>query len=269
MDMLEGISKYAEYIKDIVENMNCFTKYATVALTEECVSRIQKKLPTKLKDPGSFTIKITIEKQVIARALSDLSASINLMPSSMFKKLGLGNTRPTTIILQLVDRSLARPEGIIEDVLVQIGQQTMKVNDKVEVFNVYKALKLPTIYEELSAITVVTDNTKRPLITSHNSSERTLVGEDIFRDTEAFEMVQILDLVGIYTREGEFEPLEREIGPPPKLSIEEPPKLELKPLPAHLKYAFLGDGETLPVILVVELTNEEVKISLEILRKMK
>ncbi|XP_060177730.1 uncharacterized protein LOC132607653 [Lycium barbarum] len=121
VDMLQGISKYAKYIKNIVANKSRFTEYATVALTEECTSRIQNKLPTKLKDPGSFTIEISIGTQVVARALCDLGASINLMPSSIFRKLGLGVPRPTTIVLQLADRSLARPEGIIEDVLVQVG----------------------------------------------------------------------------------------------------------------------------------------------------
>ncbi|XP_059277806.1 uncharacterized protein LOC132031986 [Lycium ferocissimum] len=121
VDMLQGIPKYAKYIKDIVANKSRFTEYATVALTEECTSRIQNRLPTKLKDPGSFTIEISIGKQVVARALCDLGASINLMPSSIFRKLGLGVLRPTTIVLQLADRSLARPEGIIEDVLVQIS----------------------------------------------------------------------------------------------------------------------------------------------------
>ncbi|XP_059294497.1 uncharacterized protein LOC132047473 [Lycium ferocissimum] len=210
VDMLQGIPKYAKYIKDIVVNKSQFTVYATVALTKECISRIQNRLPTKLKDPGSFTIEISIGKQVIARALCDLGASINLMPSSIFRKLGLGVPKPTTIVLQLGDRSLARPEGIIEDVLVQVGsliipadfvilyfepdpevlfilrrpflatgrvlidvaagQLTMRVHDKFEVFNVYQVLKMPAIYEELSAITVLNDDTRRPLITSHGPS---------------------------------------------------------------------------------------------------
>ncbi|XP_059285922.1 uncharacterized protein LOC132039463 [Lycium ferocissimum] len=237
VDMLQGIPKYAKYIKDIVANKSRFAEYATVALTEECTSRIQNRLPTKLKDPGSFTIDISIRKLVVARALCDLSASINLMPSSIFRKLGLGVPRPTTIVLQLADRSLARPEGIIEDVLVQVGsliipadfvildfepdpevpfilgrpflatgralidvptgQLTMRVHDKVEVFNVYQALKMPAIYEELSAITVLNDDTRRPLITSHDPLERALVGDDIFGDTSAVEMVQILDMASI------------------------------------------------------------------------
>ncbi|XP_059289488.1 uncharacterized protein LOC132043007 [Lycium ferocissimum] len=212
VDMLQGIPKYAKYIKDIVANKSRFTEYATVALTEECTSRIQNKLPTKLKDPGSFTIEISIGTQVVARALCDLGVSINLMPSSIFWKIVLGVPRPTTIVLQLADRSLARPKGIIEDVLVQVGsliipanfvilyfeldpkvpfilgrpflatgralidvaagQLTMRVHDKVEVFNVYQALKMPAIYEELSAITVLNDDTRRPLITSHDPLER-------------------------------------------------------------------------------------------------
>ncbi|XP_060170486.1 uncharacterized protein LOC132601424 [Lycium barbarum] len=255
---LQGIPKYAKYIKDIVASKSHFTEYTTVALTEECTCHIQNKLPIKLKDPSSFTIEITIGKQVIARALCDLGASINLMPSSMFRNLGLGNSRPTTIVLQVAHRSLARPEGIIEDVLVQVRKSVdrcngraayYEVHDKVEVFNLYKAIKLPAFYEELSAITMVNDDTRRPLITSHDPLERAVVGEDVFGDTEAVEMMQILDLAGIYFREGDFEPLDRKIGPPSKLSIEEAPKLEFNPLPTHLKYALLGKGETLPVIL--------------------
>ncbi|XP_060182272.1 uncharacterized protein LOC132611934 [Lycium barbarum] len=224
-----GIPKYAKYIKDIVANKSRFTEYATVALTEECTSRIQNKFPTKLKNPRSFTIEISIRTQVVARALCYLGASINLMPSSIFRKLGLGVPRPTTIVLQLADRSLARPEGIIEDVLVQVGsliipadfmildfepepevpfilgrpflatgrslidvaagQLTMRVHDKVEVFNVYQALKMPAIYKELSAITVLNDDTRRLLITSHDPLEKALVGDDIFGDTAVFEIV--------------------------------------------------------------------------------
>ncbi|XP_060200388.1 uncharacterized protein LOC132628641 [Lycium barbarum] len=175
IDMLQGIPKYAKYIKDIVANKSRFTEYATVALTEECTSRIQNKFAYKVE--GS-------------------------------RKLRLGNPRPTTIVLQLANRSLARPDDffILEfepdpevpfilrhpfiatgRALIDIaaGQLSMRVHDKVEVFNVYKSLKLPAIYEEHSAITVMNDDTRRPLITSHDPLERALVGKDIFGDTEA------------------------------------------------------------------------------------
>ncbi|KAL8462936.1 hypothetical protein ACS0TY_033810 [Phlomoides rotata] len=56
------------------------------------------------------------------RALCDLGASINLMPFSIFKTLGLGELRPTTVNLQLINRSMAYPEGIIEDVLIKVDK---------------------------------------------------------------------------------------------------------------------------------------------------
>ncbi|XP_019251428.1 PREDICTED: uncharacterized protein LOC109230377 [Nicotiana attenuata] len=121
VDILQEVPKYAKYIKDILANKRRLTKFETVALTEECSSRIQGKLPQKLKDPGSFTIQISIGKHAVGRALRDLGVSINLMPLSVFRQLGLGEPHRTTVILQLVDRSLAHPEGVIEDVLVQVG----------------------------------------------------------------------------------------------------------------------------------------------------
>uniref|UniRef100_A0A1S4AB16 Aspartic peptidase DDI1-type domain-containing protein n=2 Tax=Nicotiana TaxID=4085 RepID=A0A1S4AB16_TOBAC len=116
VDILQEVPRYAKYIKDIVANKRRLTESETVALTEECISRIQSKLPQKLKDPSSFTIQISIGKHAVGRALCDLGASINLMPLSVLRQLGLGEPRPTTVILQLVDRSLEHPEGVIEDV---------------------------------------------------------------------------------------------------------------------------------------------------------
>ncbi|XP_070051541.1 uncharacterized protein [Nicotiana tomentosiformis] len=122
VDMLREVPNYAKYIKDTVANKRRLTEFETVELTKECTSRIQHKLPQKLKDPGSFTIPVRIGEFDVGRALCDLGASINLMPLSVFKQLGLGAPRPTTVMLQLVDRSYVYLEGVIEDVLLQIGK---------------------------------------------------------------------------------------------------------------------------------------------------
>ena len=81
---------------------------------------LQRKLPQKLKYPGSFTIPCTIGNTIFERALCDLGGSINLMPLSIFKRLRLGEARLTTVTLQLADRSLKHPRGVIEDVLVKV-----------------------------------------------------------------------------------------------------------------------------------------------------
>ncbi|XP_055826341.1 uncharacterized protein LOC129894707 [Solanum dulcamara] len=113
-------------------------------------------LPVKKKDPGSFIVQETIGKYNNARGLYNLGASINLMRRSMLKKLGLGEHKQTTIVLQLADRSVARPNEIGGALIdVTASRLTMRAHDKVEVFDAYQALKLPIVYEDLSAITVI------------------------------------------------------------------------------------------------------------------
>ncbi|XP_070034807.1 uncharacterized protein [Nicotiana tomentosiformis] len=120
VDVLHEIPKYAKYIEYIVTHKGRLTEFKIVAHTEQCTSRIQNKLPQKLKDPGSLTITVRISNIDVGHALCDLGASINRMPLCLFKKLGLGAPRPTTLMLQVADRSIAYPEGVIEDVLLQI-----------------------------------------------------------------------------------------------------------------------------------------------------
>ena len=78
-------------------------------------------MPTKQKDPGSPTISCVIGNSVINNALLDLDASINLIPYTIYKQLGLGELKPTSITIHLADRSIKKPMGIIEDVLVKVG----------------------------------------------------------------------------------------------------------------------------------------------------
>jgi hypothetical protein len=58
----------------------------------------------------------------INRALLVLGASMNLLPYSVYLKLRLGELKPTTVTLQLANRSMKRPRGIIEDVLIKIDK---------------------------------------------------------------------------------------------------------------------------------------------------
>ena len=56
------------------------------------------------------------------KALLDLGASVNLLPYSMYRQLGLGELNPTSITLSLADRSIKIPKGIEEDVLIQVDK---------------------------------------------------------------------------------------------------------------------------------------------------
>nr|XP_009761209.1 PREDICTED: uncharacterized protein LOC104213412 [Nicotiana sylvestris]XP_016488910.1 PREDICTED: uncharacterized protein LOC107808862 [Nicotiana tabacum] len=99
-----------------------FQDLATVTLTQTCSDVMTRLIAEKLFDPGSFTILCTIGSYAFDKALCDLGASINLMPLSMYKRLGIGRARPTSMLLQLADRSMERPLGILDEILVQVGK---------------------------------------------------------------------------------------------------------------------------------------------------
>ncbi|XP_052110247.1 uncharacterized protein LOC127741561 [Arachis duranensis] len=93
----------------------------TVLLTEECSAIIQHKLPQKLKDPGSFQIPCIIREVMVEKALCDLGASINLMSLTMMRRMKIEGAKPTRMALQLADRTFKFPHGIVEDLLVKVG----------------------------------------------------------------------------------------------------------------------------------------------------
>ncbi|XP_015572749.1 uncharacterized protein LOC107260988 [Ricinus communis] len=91
-------------------------------LNEECSAIFQNKLPKKQRDPMSFTIPYVIGNLTISDALADLGASIDIMSYNLFAKLGLGETKSTRMNIQLADRSVKYPKGIVENVLVKVDK---------------------------------------------------------------------------------------------------------------------------------------------------
>ncbi|XP_015949394.1 uncharacterized protein LOC107474282 [Arachis duranensis] len=82
----------------------------------------KKGLPPKLKDPGSFFLSCTIGSMPLDKALCDLGASINLMPLSLMMQLAIEELRTTRMSLQMADRSLKIPNGVVENLLVKVGE---------------------------------------------------------------------------------------------------------------------------------------------------
>ena len=111
---------YEKFMKEILSKKRKIAEKGIVNLTATCSAVIQQKFPVKMKDPGSFTIPCSIWKYEFKKALCDSGASINLMPLSVVQRLNLGELTPTAITLQMDDRSIAQPEGILEDVLVKV-----------------------------------------------------------------------------------------------------------------------------------------------------
>ena len=303
-DALEQMPSYVKFMKDILSHKRRLADFETVNLTEECSVILQRKMPQKLKDPGSFTIPCTIGNAIFERALCDLGASINLMPLSIFKHLGLGEARPTTVTLQLADRSLKHPRGVIEDVLVKVdkfifpadfivldmeedkeipiilgrpflatgkamidvqrGELKLRVQEDEVKFNVFKAVRHPAESDTCFMAEIV-----EAIVSSQSGLTDPLEASLVENDSEnmseeAKEYVQWMDSFGPNRRKY-FESL-GEGAKTPVPSVEQPPVMEQKPLPSHLNYAYLGVESTLPVIISASLTELEEEKLLRVLR---
>nr|XP_009778172.1 PREDICTED: uncharacterized protein LOC104227591 [Nicotiana sylvestris] len=118
VEALEQMPGYAKFIKDLVTKKRSMN-FDTVKVTHQ-VNAIVHSMEPKLENPGAFTIPCTIGSVEFSKALCDLGAIINLMPYSIFKALGIGKPRPTSMRLQMADHTIKRPLGVIEDVLVRV-----------------------------------------------------------------------------------------------------------------------------------------------------
>nr|XP_016463858.1 PREDICTED: uncharacterized protein LOC107786870 [Nicotiana tabacum] len=88
-------------MKDLMSQRFDFQDLSTVTLTQTCSAVVTRPMAQKMSDPG---------------------ANINLMPLAIYTKLGIGRAIPTSMLLQLDDRTIKRPMGILDDVLVQVGK---------------------------------------------------------------------------------------------------------------------------------------------------
>ena len=108
-EAINQMPNYAKFMKEILSKKKKIVEEGIVNLTATCSAIIQRSLLAKMKDPGSFTIPCSIRKYEFKKALCDTRASIKLMPLSVVQRLSLGELAPTTIILQMADRSMTQP----------------------------------------------------------------------------------------------------------------------------------------------------------------
>ena len=118
VEALEQMSGYAKFMKDLVTKKRSVT-FEDDDIMQHCSAIATRSLVQKKEDPGAFTIPCTVGSLHFAKTLSDMGESINLMPLSIYKKLGLGDPKPTAMQLLMADRTIKRPIGIIHNVLVK------------------------------------------------------------------------------------------------------------------------------------------------------
>jgi len=259
-------------LKDLITVKRKTNVPKKVCLTEQVSSILQCRLPIKYKDPGCPIISCTIGVSHIEKALLDLGASVNLLPYSVYLQLGLGELKPTSMTLQLADRSVKIPRGIVEDVLIKVDKfyfpvdfivldtllatanalincrtRVMKIsfgNMTVEL-NIFDISKKSWECDEIGSACLIEEIIEE--VIEESSTEDPLeacfaqFGDDLDLDVLLEQANAIL----------EFAPLES--NKKEETAAPEPPKKELKPLPDNLKYKFLSPAETLPVIIALDL----------------
>ncbi|XP_024961190.1 uncharacterized protein LOC112501715 [Cynara cardunculus var. scolymus] len=255
----------------------------------------------------------------------NLEASINVMPFDIYSSLDVGPLNPTDVVIQLVDRSIVYPKGVLEDVLVQVnelvfptdfyvidmeeknaskagmllrdrpflktsktkidvhsGSLTMEFDGEMIKFNIYDAMRYPSDVSSLCFVYIIESLSGTMFDLSNEDVLELILDRDLTNGS-------LKKLAQEYELDDDFAELvswmEKGRAPKPRYevskidlpishtrllpSIEQEPELELKTLPHHLKYAYLGDKETLPVIISATLSLKEERELVDVLKEHK
>ncbi|CAN6697903.1 unnamed protein product [Malus baccata var. baccata] len=305
LDAIKQVPRYGKFLKELCTNRRRISTKEVVKVGENVSAILQRKLPPKCKDPGSFTIPCVI-----------------------------GALKNDGVIIQLADRSNAYPKGVLEDVLVQVnhlifpadfyvlemdesdhapslpillgrpfmktartkidvynGTLTMEFDGEVINFNLSDSMKYPSENHSCFAIDVIdslsqdhfdklNDDALELVITQgmdkQNVEATTMGTHDMHGHSfavppndEVIEMVAALE--SLPSQSGKYsDPILSSVSANKMIpSVVQPSTLELKPLPSHLKYVFLGEDDTLPVIISSSLTAQEESKLVRVLKEYK
>ncbi|GJT14689.1 reverse transcriptase domain-containing protein [Tanacetum coccineum] len=119
-EALIEMPKFNKWLSSLLRNKEKLEEIAITTVNDECSAIIINKVPEKLEDPGKFLIPCALQELNRTSALADSGASINLLPHSIYKQLGLEALTPTRMTLELANRSITHLMGIAEDVVVRV-----------------------------------------------------------------------------------------------------------------------------------------------------
>ncbi|CAN6542453.1 unnamed protein product [Malus baccata var. baccata] len=334
LDAIKQVPRYAKFLKELCTNRRRISTKEVVKVGENVSAILQRKLPPKCKDPGSFTIPCVIGNSRFESAMLDLGASINVMPYSIYASMNLGALKNDGVIIQLADRSNAYPKGVLENVLVQVnhlifpadfyvlemdesdhapslpillgrpfmktartkidvynGTLTMEFDGEVINFNLSDSMKYPSENHSCFAIDVIDSLSQDHLDKLNDDALEVVIAQSMDKQNvetttkeahgmhdhtyavppndEVIEMVVALE--SLPSQSGKYSDAILSSVSTNKMlpSVVQPPTLELKPLPSHLKYVYLGENDTLPVIISSSLTAQEESKLVRVLKEYK
>ncbi|XP_027364507.1 uncharacterized protein LOC113871611 [Abrus precatorius] len=240
LDAIKQMPRYAKFLKDLCTNRRRLKGNERVNMGRNVFALFEKQrttMPEKCKDLGTFTIPCTIGNNIIDNAMLDLEASINVMLLSIFTSLSLGPLQSTSVIIQLTNRNTTHPAGLVEDVLVWTARTKIDVHTGTLIMEFGDSVVCFNIME-------FGDRLECDAMSTTSTVESNLYD---------------LNVVEILTN-GSVKSLP---------SMKQLPTLELKPLPEHLKYAYLEAKERLAIVISTKLDGNQEKKLLKVIKRHK
>ena len=307
LDMIKQIPTYAKFLKDLCTVKRGLNVDKKAFLTEQVSAIIQCKTPVKYKDPGCPTISVNNGGTCVEKELLDLGANVNLLPYSMYKQLGLEELKPISITLSLADRSIKIPKGTVEVVLIQVDKFYYLVDfvvldtKPVVVGTNYVPIILGRPFLATSNAIITCRNgvmqltfgnmtlelnifhlSKKHMQLVEEGLEEVCIIDTILEDQDDQQKMQDVrseelsdcseELQGtqdLCTVHGPWRKKEEIIPLLTREEANEPQKLDLKPLPVELKYAYLEEHKQCPVVISSLLSTSQENNLLDILKKNK
>ncbi|XP_058726938.1 uncharacterized protein LOC131598342 [Vicia villosa] len=305
-EALEQMPKYAKFMKDLLTKKKKYTEPKTVILDAKCSSIIQSTLPRKESDPRRVTLPVTIGDIHVGIGFVDLGSSINLIPLSIVKRLGIFYLKATRMTLQLADKSTTRPYGVAEDLIVKVDKFLFPVDfvviDTKEDINTHLILGRP--FMKTARMMIDIDDVLMKLrfqdeevcFDLFEAMKHPKDKGDCFRIDSTEEVImQVQSQVHLFNpfektltealevlnedEENEIEECLRDLDVSEEINpfeakmeeLKDEPKvddtkLELKMLPSHLKYAFLEEGGKKLVIISGSLSSKEEEKLIHVLK---
>nr|GEZ02078.1 hypothetical protein [Tanacetum cinerariifolium] len=280
VDALIHMPKFAPMFKKLLNNKDKLIELTKTPLNENCSTVVLKKLPEKLGDPGRFLIPCDFLEFDNCLALTDLGASINLMPLSIWKKLRLLKRYKNGVRISRPNHF--QTNRVAENVFVKVGKFYFPAD-----FVVLDFIADPRIIlrHDEQSLTLKCGDT--PSISYNNFESLNKVNltdatyEEYSQEVLGFSDGDILILEALLNSDPEPLPNQKDyflevhkdlkvIEPKnDKSSDDEPPEVELKDLPPHLEYAFLGDNNKWAVIIAKDLSVDEKSALLKVLKSRK
>ncbi|CAA7395948.1 unnamed protein product [Spirodela intermedia] len=243
---IEHIPKYARVLKEM-----CTPKRAprVEKLSMHASALLLNQLSFKLRDIGAPLISCDISGSIFQNALLDTGANINLLPTSICDKFNISDLKPSTITLKFADRSIKHLKGILENVIVTV-----------------KGCKFLTDFVVLEM-----DFNRQfydtPIILGRSFLHTAKMNIDFSTGTSKilydFDDLDVIDVCVLEELE-EIDNINLE-----EKKEEDHLNLELKSLPSNLKYMFLEENNSFPIIIAADLSDELEEELLDVLQKNK